>query len=463
MRVWPLYPLFVGALLLAGCAGLRQPWQAPAVSLPEQWSQASSASTDLVPHAHTWWRNYGDAQLDALVERALRVNNDFSAAAMRVRRAQLQAELVNGNLTPTVSVRADSSASRTFDPVTNYRSSGTSTVLSYEVDLWGKLASRRDAAHWEAEATAADCRAYGLSLIGSTTRLYWQLAYQNRLLTLNDGDIDYAEKTLALARVKHSAGGAPALNVAQAELELANQRAARTALLQRRVETRNALAILLDRAPGTPVPELADLSDMPVPPVAAGLPAAILANRPDLRSAELRLRASFANIDVTRTSFYPTLSLTGTLSTASVALTDLLRNPVATLGAGLTLPFVQWKTMRLSIRVSESQYEEAVVHYRQRLLTALAEVENSLSARQQLLAEEEQLRLALTQARRAERIAAVRFKSGYTDMQQWLYAQAALRAMERALAVNRLNQLNNSATLYRSLGLGAGSDQIVCR
>jgi outer membrane protein TolC len=223
------------------------------------------------------------------------------------------------------------------------------------------------------------------------------------------------------------------------------------------------LAILLDRAPGTPVPELADLSDMPVPPVAAGLPAAILANRPDLRSAELRLRASFANIDVTRTSFYPTLSLTGTLSTASVALTDLLRNPVATLGAGLTLPFVQWKTMRLSIRVSESQYEEAVVHYRQRLLTALAEVENSLSARQQLLAEEEQLRLALTQARRAERIAAVRFKSGYTDMQQWLYAQAALRAMERALAVNRLNQLNNSATLYRSLGLGAGSDQIVCR
>jgi outer membrane protein TolC len=196
--------------------------------------------------------------------------------------------------------------------------------------------------------------------------------------------------------------------------------------------------------------------------VAAGIPAAILANRPDLHAAELRLREALANVDVTRTSFYPSFSLTGSLGTSSTALTNLFRNPVATLGAGLALPFIEWNTMKLSVRVSESQYEEAVVNYRQRLYTALAEVENSLSARSQLLAEEEKLRVAVAQARRAESIARLRFDSGYTDLQLWLIAQAGLRSAERSLLQNRLSQMNNLASLYKALGLGAASTPVAC-
>lgn len=452
--------LFAGSLLLGGCGSLMQTsWQAPEVIVPEKWVAVTDPS---IADSNTWWKNFGDPRLDELVDQALRTNNDFAAAVIRVRRAQLRAELIGTNRMPAAAAGLSAGVSRTFDPVANYRSSGSGVSLSYEVDLWGKLASERDAAHWAARASAADCRAYALSTIGTTLRLYWQVAYLNQHLALNAADVDYAEQTLALAKARHAAGAVSALNVAQAELNLANQQAYRTQLVQQRVEARNALAILLNQPPESAVVDPVRLSDAPLPPVAAGIPAAILANRPDLHAAELRLREALANVDVTRTSFYPSFSLTGSLGTSSTALTDLFRNPVATLGAGLALPFIEWNTRKLSVRVSESQYEEAVVNYRQRLYTALAEVENSLSARSQLLAEEEQLRVAVIQARRAESIARLRFESGYTDLQLWLIAQAGLRGAERSLLQNRLSQMNNLASLYKALGLGAASPPVAC-
>lgn len=432
----------------------QTPWQSPEATVPDKWSADADSS---VAESEAWWTKFGDPQLDSLVDQALRTNNDFAAAAIRVRQAQLRADLVGTNRSPDVSAAANTSVTRTFDPVTDYRSSSSNLWLSYEVDLWGKLSGQRDAAHLEARATAVDCRAYALSTIGTTTRLYWQLAYLNQQLAFNAADVEYTEKTLALTKARHSAGAVSALNIAQAELDLANQQAYRTQLIQQRVEARNALAILLNQPPESEVVDPPRLSDAPLPSVAAGIPAAILANRPDLHAAELRLREALVNVDVTRASFYPTFSLTGSLGTSSIALSKMFSNPTATLGAGLSLPFLQWNTMKLSIRISEAHYEEAVVSYRQRLYSALAEVENSLSARTQFLAEEEKLRQALTLAKRAESLARLRFESGYTDIQAWLYAQVSMRSAERALLQNRLNQMNNLAYLYRALGLGATS------
>jgi NodT family efflux transporter outer membrane factor (OMF) lipoprotein len=459
MRQDSRYLILAAFVTLAGCGSMQTPWKAPEVSVPEKWSAVTDPS---IKESESWWKNFDDPQLDALVDQALHANNDFAAAAIRVRRAQLQAGLVDTNRTPSVTVGASTVTTHTFDPSATSHSSGASAALSFELDLWGKLASQRDAAHWEAQATEADCRAFALSLVGSTTRLYWQLAYLNQLLALNASDIEYAQQTLALVRAKYAAGAVSALNTAQAELDLATQEAGRTQLVQQRVEARNALAILLNQPPESDVAEPPELSKAPLPSVSAGIPAEILANRPDLHAAELRLRESLVNVDVTRTSFYPTFTLTGSLGTASTTLVNLLRNPIATLGAGLSLPFVQWNTMQLSVRVSQTQYEEAVVNYRQRLYTALAEVENSLSARTQMVAEEEKLRLAVTQAQRAESIARFRFKSGFTDLQQWLYAQSSLRNAERSLILNRLNQLNNMVNLYKALGLGAASNPIGC-
>ena len=431
----------------------------PAVKVPANWQVVTTGG---IENPQAWWRNFHDAQLDESVERALRANNDFAIAILRVRRSRLQEALIETNRAPSITAAASTGLTRSFDPAANFRTSGLASGIAYEVDLWGRLASLRNASHWEAAAALQDCRSFGAALVGTTAKLFWRLAYLNQLLAMADADIDYAVHTLELTHRKYDAGASSGLNTAEAELNLLNLQSNRTQLLQQRTETRNALAILFDQAPSTVAQERTTLPEDPMPMVAAGIPAQILANRPDLMAAELRLRATASQVDATRASFYPALSLTGGLGTASTGLLDILRNPFVALGAGLTFPFVELPTARLTTQLSESQYQESAVAFRQSLYAALAEVENLLSARAQLAADEALQSAAVGQARRAEAIARVRFEAGASDVQLWLDAQQRVRTVERSLLANRLNQFEVQADLYRALGLGIAVEQLNC-
>lgn len=437
--------------VLSGCANTRGQ-SMPPVDMPVHWNSPVSSAAASAPEL--WWHSFGDPVLDGLIEDALHTNNDLAAAAIRVYRAQLQAGLSDTNLTPDVTLGANGNVSRTLDTHQVSRASNINGSLSYELDLWGKLAAQRSVARWELEATEADREAVRLTLIGTTASLYWQTGYLNQQIALGDANIAYAEQTLALVRSRYAAGAVSGLDVAQAEQNLSVQRAAQTELIQQRTESRNALAILFDRPPQTAAAEPNALPDQPLPGVQAGLPADVLGRRPDLRASEFRLRESLANVEITRTSFYPTFSLTGSLGTSSASLERVLQNPVATLGLGLTLPFIQWNTMQLQIKVSKTQYEEAVVNFRQKLYGALSEVENGLSKRVQLDREAEQRALSLAQAQRAETLARSRFKAGATGVQPWLDQQQRLRDAQSTLALNQLNRLNNQMNLYKALGGG---------
>lgn len=450
--------LYLG--LVSGCSLLRTSEQPSGINLPEQWSKSTSA---LVQQPVAWWKNFNDPQLDSLIEQSLSKNNDFKAATLRVRRAQLQAAQVDTNLTPSVAIGGSSGFFRTFNPRDTTRTIGASASVSYELDFWGKLALQREAAELEVAATDADCQVFALSTVSTTARLYWQIAYLNQLLSLSRTDIESAEKILTLTKVKYETGAVGELNKVLAELNLYNQQAFYTQLMQQRVEARHAFAIMFDQPPNSSVFEPMALQEVALPTVAAGIPAEILANRPDLRSAELRLRATLLNVDITRTAFYPTFSLTATLGATSFALENLARDAVASLGASLALPFVQWNSMSLAIGVSKAQYEEAVINFRQRLYIALAEVEDALSARTQLIEEESKLGLVRARTKRAETIAHTRFVEGITDIQVWLNAQASLRGAERSVMTNRLNQLNNQVNIYKTLGLGTTSSSFTCR
>lgn len=439
--------------LLSGCTSASRNAPPPAPELPAQWAGPVARQASATPDG--WWRRFGDPTLDRLIDDALRTNNDLAAAAIRVYRAQLQAGLADTNLTPNVTLGATGNASRTLDTHQTRRTSGVTATLGYELDLWGKLAAQRDAARWELEATQADRDAARLALIGTTAALYWQLAYLNQQIAFGDANIAYAERTLKLVQSRHAAGATSGLDLAQAARNLAALRADQTQLIQQRTENRNALAILFGRPPQRQAAERDALPDTPLPEVAAGVPAELLGRRPDLRAAEFRLRESLANVDVTRTSFYPTFTLTGSVGTASTSLERVLQNPVATLGLGLALPFIQWNTMQLQIKVSQSQYEEAVVNFRQSLYRALGEVENALAARVQLDAEADERGRALALARRAETLAKARFAAGATGVQPWLDEQQRLRDAQSALARNQLGRLNNRMNLYQVLG-GAG-------
>jgi NodT family efflux transporter outer membrane factor (OMF) lipoprotein len=439
----------------------RSAYSTPAAALPAAWQQSPATTTgSTVAGKEQWWREFNDPTLSSLIERALTTNNNLAAAAIKVRRAQLNASLTDTNRTPSVSVSANNSLTQNLKQVGTTRSGGVTGTASYELDLWGKLAGARDASRFEAEATESDRQSAALALVGTTAADYWQIGYLNERLATSQASIAYAEQILELVTVKYQAGAVAAQDQVQARQTLASQRAELTQLQRQLSEARNALAILFDQAPEQVVAEPQRLPVGELPQLGAGIPASLLAQRPDLKAAEQRLKKYLANVDVTRASFYPSITLTGTLGASSTSLLNLLQNPYAALGAGLTLPFVQWQTMKLNVAISQTEYEEAVVNFRQSLYTALSEVENALSARTRYAEEQVHLEESLSLARKAEELAEVRYRAGSTALQSWLDTQESRRSAEKSLAENRLNQLKSAMTLYQALGgpVPAGGD-----
>jgi len=439
------------ALLLVGCSAMVQtPYSPPEVRTPAQW-QTSMPVVDA--SADPWWRHFNDARLNELVESALRSNNNLAAATIRVRRAQLAAGIAQDAMNPQPGAGVNMSRSRSLDDSSvRTRSNSASVRVSYELDLWGRLGSQRDAARWEAIATEEDRRSTALTLVATTMNLYWQAAFLNQRIANAERSIAHAQRTLELVRTQYEAGAVSGLEVAEAERSVVGEQQALGTLQQQRAENANALAILLDGPPGTAMDVPLELPDIALPTVDAGLPADLLGRRPDLRAAETRLRQVLASSDAVRASYYPSISLTGSIGSSSASLASVLQNPVAALGVGINLPFLQWNQRELDIAASQAQFEEAVVNFRQTLYQAMSDVENALSARGQLARQAGLLQSALAAARRVEELYEVRYRSGAVPLRAWLDAQQQRRAAEIAVAENRLARYANQVVLYQALG-----------
>jgi len=439
---------------LSGCAGLvRSDYVPPAVTTPAAWNHAQAKDDTAASPGTPWWRAFNDPQLDRLIDDVLKNNNNLAAAGILVKRAWLEAGLAADKQRPALSASiSNTHAYAMGGNATGSHSNSAAITLSYEADLWGRLSSARDAAEWEAHATEQDRANTAWALVATTTKLYWQIAYLNQRVDLSEQNIAYARRSLAISQAKLEAGSVSPIDVALSEQTLAAQEADLTDLVQQRVEARNAMSILFNAPPGKRIAERSRLPEANLPAVAAGLPAEMLSRRPDLHAAELRLRETLATADASRASYYPKLSLTGSLGSSSAALANVLTNPVASLGAGLTLPFLQWNEMRLTIQVSQADYEKAVIDFRQTLYAAMADVENALSARSQYLAQSEKLEKSLAAARVSEKLYALRYASGAIPLQTLLDAEQTRRAAEIALVQNRYNRFANHVTLCQALG-----------
>lgn len=442
---------------LFGCAAVvKTPYQQPNVNMPNNFqnSKAMSQQVHADVYADQWWTLFGDPQLNQLVNQVLSSNTDLAVAGINLQQARLQAGLAQNKQGPRVS--SSISAGHNIELNSGDDSSrglSLSGGVSYELDLFGKLANQTEATRWEALATEQDLQSTAQSLIATTANLYWQLGYLNERYQIAQQNLASTQKTYELVRTQYRAGAVSGLDLTSAEQAVQSQKATLSQIEQLRVEARTALAVLLHM----PVQQLniqepARLPRIGLPSIAAGLPADLLARRPDLQAAELRLRKSLATKDATKASYYPSISLTGNLGSSSTSLSNLLQNPALTLGASLSLPFLQYNDMKKDLAISNLDYEKSILQYRQTLYQAFADVENALSARtelnQQVALQERNVQLA----EKTERLTEVRYRNGAIALKNLLDAQATTRNAQLSLVQTKQSQYNAYVTLMQALG-----------
>ncbi|MCE7603221.1 efflux transporter outer membrane subunit [Vibrio fluvialis] len=436
-------------LLATGCVA-RSELPEQNVTVPEQWQTGQTQSeTQAISQ---WWTSFGDPQLNQWVEKVLVTNSDLAIATLTLKQARLEAGLATSDTYPDVSASVSGERSKPLDGGDSSKSYQASLSVSYELDLWGKLSAAKDAAMWTALATQQEREATAQSLVATTAQLYWQIGYLNQRVELSNNDIKDAKETLALTQSQYRHGSVTRVNVLEAERTLAGLEATHRDYLQQRTEAVNAFAILFDQPPQDLATSIPALPDYAVPTIEAGVPADVLNRRPDVKQSLFELKSVLATKDNTDTNYFPSLTLTGALGGSSTELRKLLSDPIGTLGADLTLPFLNWNEMQLNRDIAQVKYESAIISYRKTLYAALQDVDNALSAKENYEFQAEKLQKQYDSAAEVARIYKSQYEYGAIDITTLLDAQENERSAKASLLENRYNQLVNIATVYQSLG-----------
>lgn len=451
----PSLPALAAAVLaLAGCA-VNEPRTTVPAPLPAAWAEAAPGPVD-APIAPAWWRGFGSTQLEALVDEALAGSSDLRIAAQRVRQADIALQLAGVSQLPGVGASVGSSASRSEGGDGLRKSTSAALSVSYEVDLWGRLAAGVQGAEASLAASRYDLETARITLAASVATTYFQLLATRERVEIARQNLATAERVLRIVEARVRFGVATPLDVAQQTTTVLQQR---TALLPLEVQVRqtaSALALLLGRVPqGFDAGLGESLVQLSPPVVSAGLPSALLARRPDLAAAEAQLAAADANVAAARAALLPSISLSAGGGVSSAALLSLAGGTGSvSLGLSLAQSLFDNGRQRLQVALSRSQREAMVEGYAQSVRAALKEVDDALGNAERTLRQERTQQQVVAQAQRTLALSELRYREGADTLLTVLDAQRTLFSAQDALSQLRLSRLTSAVDLYRVLGGG---------
>ena len=452
------------ALPLGGCLLTTAP--DPALTIPSHYTGAPNLRT---AQAHTppldWWRSFHSRELTGIIEDVRTSNLDIAQAVARVVQADAQSRVTGAALLPQAQLNAQaqrirpsqtlSSGLGSFGPSERNDLFATLTA-SYEIDFWGKNRFALRAAEETAIANRFDSEVVALSSVAAAANAYFQiLAAQDRLRAARD-NLVAAKRIGALIQQRLQAGTASALEVAQQQSLIDNINATIPPLEFIVAQNRNAIALLIGRAPETVSVRGGSLNALVIPRVTPGLPSELLAQRPDIREAEANLASANANVVVARAQFLPSITLTAEGGYESAVLKTLLRPESAlfTLAAGLTQPIFQGGRLLGNLDLQQGHQDELLNAYRKAVVSGFSDVETALS-NIRLSAERERLqRAVVTSSRQAFDVSEQRFREGTLDLITVLQTQQTLFTAEDALVQARLAYFQAVLSLYQALGGG---------
>jgi NodT family efflux transporter outer membrane factor (OMF) lipoprotein len=459
-----------GALALAGCE-LDSGNDRPQPPTPASFQAAPSSNAAAWP-SRDWVRSFGAPELDALVAEAEAANLDISAAAARIDQADAQVRINVGQLLiPTLDFTGDVTRQRqgsSTNSNSNTVRATTRTIIStglnasYEIDFWGRNRATVRASRQLALASRFDQQTVAIGVVASVANSYLQIVALQDRIRIADQNLASAQRILDAIRARVQVGTATALDVAQQETIVAQQRAVVPGLRQQLRQTVNAVAILLGRPPEGFGMQGGTLANLTVPAVEPGLPSELLLRRPDIGAAEANLAAADADVVFARANMFPSITLTASGGYQSTQLSSLF-NPASafwSLAAGLTQPILQYYSLQGALDQNRARYRELLDTYRKAVISSFSDVENALVAVQETTEQQRLQGEVVASARRAFEITQARLREGTVDLVTVLNTQQALFQAEDSRVQAGLARLLAAVALFQALGGGYNNQNV---
>jgi multidrug efflux pump len=446
----------LAVLSVSGCS-TPPPYQVPPVDLPERFRESSLFSPaqpgQSVPAR--WWQVFNDRELDALQSQLEAGNQNLVAAQAQFRIARAALDASRAGLSLPVAASFSATQSRAVNASTSSTTLGPELSTQWEIDLWGRIGQTVSAAQAQSEASAFDVAAVRLSLQATLAQTYFSMRSAELQAGLLDNAVKAYERLLQLTEDRYRAGVVSAADVAQAQTQLKSSQAQLEEVRSARRVLEHALATLTGRTPDRlAISERAQLPDPPkVPEI---IPARLLERRPDIAAAERRVAAANARLGVAGAAFFPSVSLSANVSLRSRDLSDLMSSPslVWAVGPRMALALLDGGARKAGMDSAIASLDLASAQYRQLVLAAIQEVEDSLVQwaaldRQVILQSE-----SLVAARRALDLVLEQYRAGTVSFLNVISAQTTALSIERSLVDVRNRQLAASNQLLKQLAGG---------
>jgi outer membrane protein, multidrug efflux system len=451
--------------LLQTYAVAQKKSQVPAVPTPSTFRGDTAPDPQSIANLK-WFELFKDEKLQELIREALAHNYDLRLAVARVDAARANYGITRSDQFPTIGASADvinqrqsrSSAVDIPAPIKRDRSFGSVllNLLTYEIDIWGRLRKATAAAKADLLATEEARLAVVTTLVSDVATAYFNLRELDYELDISRRTLASREESLRIIKLRQERGVSTMLEVRQAEELVYNATEVIPALEQSVQQTENLLSFLTGRIPST-IDRGISLTDQPMPPsVPTGLPSDLLERRPDIRAAENSLIAANARIEVAKKEFFPRISLSAFLGFESGQITSLFSGSrsVWSVVPQVTQPIFTGGRLKSNVRLTQAEREFLLVDYQRTIQDAFREVSDSLIAYQKVKEVTAQRTLLVETLRDRSRLSYLRYTGGVATLLDALDADRELFEAERSLALARRDELVSVVRVYKALGGG---------
>ena len=439
--------IILAAFLLGGCA---------VTQINENYEQIllkEDASADIRINRE-WWTGYGEARLNELIELALKNNIDLAKSAIAVNKALAQAGVLQADLVPSFNANLGAETGKNIKTGGSWNESYKSGIsLSYEIDLWRKLANSVDAAMWEANATKYDLEAARLALINSVADAYFEAKYQKESINLYEKTLKNYEELEAIIKAKFELGKEEELSLKQVKSSVISAKNRILNASKSLDEAEKTLRNLLNVRPEFELNLSGNLSDISPQGVNLNVPLYVIGARPDLQAAVSRIKEALLGVKVSEKNFYPSITvgagLSGSGGSGGSASEGLKLNFLSG-NIAINLPFLNYSKLKSKLKISELEFEAMKLNYAQTLTTALNEIDVGYKNLQKDEAVLRNLNENLRNLSSISDIYKLKYDYGKTELKNYLEAQNSLLEGWTSLLAQKYKILQDEIGIYKA-------------